>query len=292
MYLIIGGSGFLGRYIIKSILELTTENVLATYSTKLPTYKNDRLKWINVDIQNCKHIEKLSKTVNESTKVIYLCSYHHPDKVQLNPGLAWDINITSLAFAINKLSKAGCFYYSSTDSVYGESGQNTIFKENDKTKPVNLYGKHKVLAEEITIAAGRNVIRFPFIIGPSLVESKKHFFDIIFDDINSNKQVEMFNDSYRSTLSFNQCANLLVKLIEKYGACKEKIINIASDTPISKYDVAIKMCEEYNLDKKYVKPISIKESANIFHAKRAMNTVLDNSKIKKLLNLQNIELEF
>ena len=101
----------------------------------------------------------------------------------------------------------------------------------------------------------------------------------------------MFEDSYRSTLDFNQCAKLLVMLIEQCGACSEKILNIAGDDVLSKYDVALLMAEKYGLDKKLIKPISVKQNNAIFKAKRANSAVLDNTKIKKILNLKEIKLE-
>ena len=192
--------------------------------------------------------------------------------------------------ALLKVSFIG--YKDQWDSVYGEGSKDKFFNEDDRTNPVNLYGKHKALAEQITITHGGNVVRFPFIIGHSLVKHKKHFFDNILSDLREGKTVEMFEDSYRSTLDFNNCAKLLLKIIEKFGSCEEKIINIAGDKAMSKYDVAIAMCEKYNLDKSLVKPVSVKSFTGIFKEKRAENGVLNNSKLKKLLNIEKIELEF
>ena len=293
MYLIIGASGYLGRYCIKNVLENTSENVIATYSEpEKPVYENPRLDWKKLDVTSVEALKEIAKCVDEETKIIYLAAFHHPDKVEEMPELAWNINIVALANAINLFRKAKCFYYSSTDTVYGEGGLDILFKEDDKTNPVNLYGKHKALAEQITIGGGGNVVRFPFIIGTSLVENRPHFFDNLMNDIKNGKVVEMFEDSYRSTLSFNQCANFLVKLIEKFGACYEKIINISSDNAMSKYDVVLKMCEDFNLDKSFVKPISINNCEGIFKAKRAKSAILDNTKLKYLLNIEKIELEF
>lgn len=292
MYLIVGASGFLGRYIVDEILNTTQEKILATFSTNKPSLVSERVEWLKVDVQDRNNIDSLAEKIDGNTKIIYLSAYHHPDKVEENPELAWNINITSLAYAINKFRKAKCFYYSSTDTVYGAGSVNYKFKEIDKTNPVNLYGINKVLAEQITLSAGRNVVRYPFIIGPSLVETKKHFFDKIVEDISDNKSVEMFEDSYRSTLSFKQCAYFLIQLIENFGACPEKIVNIASDEPLSKYEVALKICEKYKLNKDLVKPISIKKSEGIFKAKRAATTVLDNSILKDLLKTGKIGLEF
>ena len=291
MYLVIGGSGFLGSYIIKNILEQTQDDVVATYTSNEPAKKNDRVQWIKLDVCDVEALELLNKQIDPQTKIIYLAAYHHPDKVEENPSLAWNINIVALANAVNILNKASCFYYSSTDTVYGEGSKDFAFDEQSPLNPVNLYGRHKVLAEQITLAHGGNVVRFPFIIGTSLVESKKHFFDFIKSDLEQGKVVEMFEDSYRSTLDFNQCAKLLVKLIEKCGACSEKILNIAGDDVLSKYEVALLMAEKYDLDKTLIKSISVKQNNAIFKAKRANSAVLDNSRIKKILNLQEIKLE-
>ena len=291
MYLVVGGSGFLGRHIIKNILELTQEDIVATYSTNEPINEDERVKWVQLDVCNVEALKSLNKAIPLQTKVVYLAAYHHPDKVEENPELAWNINIVALANAIDILDKASCFYYSSTDTVYGEGDKSFSFKEDATLNPVNLYGKQKVLAEQITLAHGGNVLLFPFIIGTSLVEHKKHFFDFIKSDLEQGKVVEMFEVSYRSTLDFNQCAKLLVMLIEKCGACSEKILNIAGDDVLSKYEVALLMAEKYGLDKTLIKPISVKQNNSIFKAKRANSAVLDNSRIKKILNLQEIKLE-
>ncbi len=292
MYLIIGASGFLGRYCIKNVLEKTNENIIATYSNSLPeSALNSRIQWQPLDITDIQKVNDFAKQVDNDTKIIYLAAFHHPDKVEEFPETAWNINIVALANAVNAFHNAKCLYYSSTDTVYGEGNKDKKFVETDKCAPVNLYGKNKVLAEQITLAKGFNVVRFPFIFGPSLVPNRPHFFDKIKADMENGKPVEMFNDSYRSTLSFNQCANFLVDVIEKFGACDEKIINIAADDGISKYDAAIALAHKYNLDTKLVKPISVKSSNGIFKAKRAETAVLDNTRLKTLLKLKTIQLE-
>ena len=292
MYLIVGASGFLGRYCIKNVLENTNEKILATYSEKeASVFKNDRVEWIPLDVCDVDALKNLSKRVDENTKIIYLAAFHHPDKVEEFPELAWNINIVALANAVNLFGKAKCLYYSSTDTVYGEGSRDRKFVETDEYAPVNLYGKHKALAEQICLTKGFNVVRFPFIFGPSLVEGRPHFFDNIKADLEAGKTVEMFSDSYRSTLSFNQCAYYLVALIEKFGACPEKIVNIAGDDVMSKYDAAMVLAEKYNLDKKLIKAISVNSTNGIFKAKRAASGTLDNAKLKRLLAIKEIHLE-
>ena len=291
MYLIIGASGFLGRYCLKNVLENTNEKIIATYSQKCPEFTNPRVEWVSLNVCDTVALKDLAARVDNTTKIIYLAAFHHPDKVEEFPELAWNINIVALANAVNLFHKAKCFYYSSTDTVYGEGSKNRKFVENDALNPVNLYGVHKALAEKICLAKGFNVVRFPFIFGTSLVENRPHFFDKIKADLEQGKTVEMFSDSYRSTLSFNQCAYYLVSLIEKFGACPEKVINIAGDDVMSKYDAAIALADKYNLDKNLIKPISVNSLNGIFKAKRAASSVLDNGKLKSLLNINEIHLE-
>lgn len=290
--MIIGGSGFLGRYCIKNVLEKTNEKIIATYANTIPQCeKNPRIQWYPLDVTDINAIKTLAMDVDNKTKIIYLAAFHHPDKVEESPEHAWDINIVALANAVNAFHNAKCLYYSSTDTVYGEGTKDKKFVETDKCAPVNTYGRQKVLAEQITLAKGFNVVRFPFIFGSSLVENRPHFFDKIKSDIENEKMVEMFDDSYRSTLSFNQCAGFLVDLIEKYGKCNARIINIAADDKMSKYDAAIALADKYGLNKNLIKPISVKSTNGIFKAKRAETAVLDNSLLKKLLNLKSIKLE-
>lgn len=292
MYIIIGASGYLGRYCIKNVLENTNEKIIATYSEKeSPVYENDRLEWQYLDVCDVTALQKLAENVDENTKIIYLAAFHHPDKVEEFPELAWKINIIALANAVNLFGKARCFYYSSTDTVYGEGSKDRKFIETDTYAPVNLYGKHKALAEQICLTKGFNIVRFPFIFGPSLVEGRPHFFDNIKADLEAGKVVEMFSDSYRSTLSFNQCAYYLISLIEKFGSCPEKIVNIAGDDVMSKFDAAIVLANKYGLDKGLIKPVSVTQNTAIFKAKRAASGTLDNTKLKTLLNIREIHLE-
>lgn len=292
MYIIIGASGYLGRYCIKNVLENTNEKIIATYSEKeSPVYENDRLEWQYLDVCDVTALQKLAENVDENTKIIYLAAFHHPDKVEEFPELAWKINIIALANAVNLFSKARCLYYSSTDTVYGEGSKDRKFIETDTYAPVNLYGKHKALAEQICLTKGFNIVRFPFIFGPSLVEGRPHFFDNIKADLEAGKVVEMFSDSYRSTLSFNQCAYYLISLIEKFGSCPEKIVNIAGDDVMSKFDAAIVLANKYGLDKGLIKPVSVTQNTAIFKAKRAASGTLDNTKLKTLLNIREIHLE-
>ena len=292
MYIIIGASGFLGRYCIKNVLEKTSEDIIATYSTSLPREgDNPRVRWEPLDITDFPEIESFGKSVGGDAKIIFLAAFHHPDKVEEFQEHAWNVNIVALANAVNAFSRAGCLYYASTDAVYGEGSKERKFRETDCCAPINMYGRQKALAEQITLARGFNVVRFPFIFGPSLVPGRPSFFDRIKADLEAGKTVEMFQDASRSTLSFDQCAGFLVDVMETHDTGGGRIMNIAADEGLSKYEVALALAGKYGLDSGLVKPISVRSANGIFKTKRAETLILDNTLLKKTLNLDSIHLE-
>lgn len=292
MYIIVGGSKFLGHYFIKNILEKTNDEIISTYSHSEPLYKHERLTWVKCDNRNDNDIDFINKNYSvKNPKIVYLAACSSPDFCEKNPREAWDVNVTGLSNFINKIENVKCLYFASTDVVYGGGLPENRFNENSSYNPTNDYGTQKMLGEQLVLAKGFNVFRLPLMTNKSLVIGKKHFFDIICDTLSSGKEIEMFTDFYRSVLSFNQCANFVVSLIEKYGNCEEQVINIASDEPISKYEMALKIANKNGYDKTLIKPVTMAESG-ILSAKRAACTAMDNSKLKRLLDIEKIELEF
>lgn len=289
MFAVIGANGYLGSYIIKAILKETPETIIATTRNLKYIKLNEHVKWLYCDVQDDESVNNLVKKLKEenNVKIVYLAAYHHPDKVEANKSLAWDINVTSLSKLINKVSFVTKFYYVSTDCVYGESKEMYHFKEMDHLNPVNTYGHNKCAAEAITIHAGYNVVRFPFLISPSIVY-KKHFYDEIVDTIKNKKEIEMYKDSYRSSLSFENAGRLLVRVMRKPAS--PKILNICGDKDLSKYDVALRIAEREHLDKQYIIPVTMNTPKKNFIVQRAGNTLMDNSELKRLLALKQIDI--
>ena len=291
MYLIIGANGFLGSYILKNILEHTPDEIIAVARNVENVIHNPRIKWRSCDISNKKAVDALCEEINDlEKKVIFLAAYHNPDLVEKNPKFAWNINVTSLSYFVNRLSNVKCLFYPSTDSVYGNSVNEYCFKEEDQLNPVNTYGKQKCAAESVIRWYGYNVVRYPFLIAKSLSPEKKHFYDIIVEHLQNNIPIDMFVDSLRSSLSFDTAAELLIRLMENYSEKIPKILNICGDDKLSKYDVGVKIANKLGYDRKFIIPVSTSSSAGIFEATRAQTTLMDNTKVKKILGLDNIKL--
>lgn len=292
MYLVVGANGFLGSYMLKNILEKTNDTIIAVARNIDKVTENDRIEWVSCDIANWNDVDELCDMLAKESelKIIFLAAYHNPDLVEKNPTLAWNINVTSLSYFVNNVKNVKCLFYPSTDSVYGNSIDGYKYKEEDALNPVNTYGKQKCAAESVVKWHGYNVVRYPFLIAPSLSPIKKHFYDVIIENLCAGKQMDMFMDSLRSSLSFDTGAALLIDLMENYSDDMPKILNICGDDSLSKYDIGLMMAKKLNVSKDLIVPISTEETQNIFEAKRAQSTLMDNSKVKKILGLKEIKL--
>ena len=291
MYMIIGASGFLGSYLVDELLESTDEKIVAVYHHQKGRQQNNRILWVRCDITNTNDIESLNKEFqSEKKKVVLLTACHNPDVVFEDPRFAWQLNIVALADLINKLDNVEGLIYSSTDSVYGNSINGYKYIESSTLNPINIYGKQKVLAEQVVTGYGYNVVRLPFMIGHSLAVGKEHFYDKIVNTLMSGKEMEMFADSYRSTLSFRQAARFIIRAFDFIGNDLDfpKIINICSDEGMSKFELGKLVAEKLGVQEKLIKPIYLSESSVIFKTPRADSTIMDNTLMKKWYGIEAV----
>mgnify|MGYP003298536044 CR=1 FL=1 len=292
MYLVVGANGFLGTYILKNILEKTEDDIVAVARNIENKNEDSRIKWVSCDITDFTKVDYLCEMLEQYTeiKAVFLAAYHNPDLVEKYPQIAWNTNVTCLSYFVNKLRNVKCLFYPSTDSVYGNSMDGYHFREEDDLNPVNTYGKQKCVAEKVVLGYGYNVVRYPFLIATSLSPVKKHFYDAIVEKLSSGQEMEMFVDSLRSSMSFDTGASLLIDLMENYSEKIPKKLNICGDDDLSKYDIGLMIAKKLGVNSKLIRPASICDSNNIFEAKRAQSTLMDNSKLKETLGIESIRL--
>ncbi len=293
MYLIIGASGFLGSYMIKNIIEHTDDRIIACARNISRMESDDRIEWLSVDISSEKDVSALIGYVEsqseKSLKVLFLAAYHNPDRVAEFPDIAWNINVTCLSRCINMLRSADKLFYASTDSVYGNSADGYAFRETDALSPVNEYGRQKCASEAIVTYAGFNVVRYPFLIGKSLAPGKEHFYDVICRELRNGRNIEMFSDSYRSSLDFDTAADLLIRLCEYRGDVPQ-ILNVCGDKALSKYDIGLMIAGSLGVPETLVIPAEM-EKSKIFASAHALSTIMDNSRLRTFLGTGSIDLK-
>lgn len=284
MYCLAGADGFFGSYILKE-LNRHGEKVLALDHRASCCERNALTEHMPFELtdENCLcSLKNRLETAGESVTVIYLIASHNPDFVRKDPEKAAEVNSVSYRRFLETAASCGVkrLYFASSDTVYGEDRFGRPFSEEDKRQPVNVYGRHKQAAEDLTAGYGFTVCRFPYMFAPSLC-GKKHFFDLVTEDLKIGKPVEMFSDYVRSSLSYPKAAELLYRLTQTESV--HRVFNICADEPTSKYDIGMLAAERIQADTSLVRAVPM-ACSSVFTEKRASVLTMSNRRLKETLS--------
>lgn len=182
-----------------------------------------------------------------------------------------NVSATELLFSILESDK---YIYISTDSVF--DGRVGKYVEDSFVNPLSYYAETKFLGEEVV---KNNTINH-YILRTNIygfnIPMKKSLFEWGYSELKDGKTINGFSNMYFNPMYVGQLAEIIEKIVEsdiEFG-----IYNVATNEKISKYDFLLKITEEFDFSKEDVNRIEFNQ--NDFVAPRALNTTLDNSKIR------------
>lgn len=297
MYLVIGGGGFLGGYLIKNIINTTKEKILASYHSSKGGENTDRVEWFHLNLTDSNSLKDLVCTLKHFKKCgekiicVYTAGYIKPDDCLKNPDLAVKNNIIALLDFLNESKNLlDSLVFTSTDFVFDTNEKGKPYNEKDKEHPINFYGSIKLACEKIVNSHGYYVVRLPFMFGRSLNPHKSHFIEHLERVINERECFEILSDYYENSLDYDTVSKIILELLIKFkGKLPAPVIHICSDEPVTKYEIALAFARKYHLDSSYLQPIRLSE-CKFFLAKRGTIT-MDNSLVKSLLGITQINFE-
>ena len=277
---ILGSSGLLGRnlclYLKKNyeiFAHLNKRNVHFDGISKFDFNFFNRKKLINFLIKkkpqiiiNCTGITNVEKCEEDKFKAY-----------KINVGINDLFSSLSLKYNFKFISI-------SSDHLYGNNNKKK-FSESDLTKPLNYYAYTKIKGENAILKNSNNslILRTNFF-GKGF-HYRKSFSDQIIEKLNNGEKLFLFNDVYFNPVLISVLAKTLRTLILKNIT---GILNISSDEKISKYKFGLMIAKKLNLNPKLIKPISLSSKKKL--RKRPMNMTLDNSVLKKILNVKKISI--
>jgi len=198
------------------------------------------------------------------------------DKCETEKDIAYKVNAEAVKHIVRAARVIEAYFIQiSTDYVF--DGQKGLYKEEDLPNPINYYGLTKLLGDIYALSYDDALV-----IRTSGIFRNKGFPIYVYKTLKENKEVNAFK-GYYSPISARKLAEAINEIIQYR---KTGIINIAGER-ISRYELALKIKEKYNLDG------IIKEVDNIesWVAKRSFDSSLDISKAKKLLSVDFYSLD-
>lgn len=291
LFAVIGADGFLGSYLIRSILDNTEDNVLAfCRGGDCCGTDTGRVIPCSGDLLDKAYRLELTYKINSipNTHVLYTAAVSNIDFAAQDREKSERLNVGVLREITSSLTTCGCFLFTSSDAVYGEGGDYR-FRETDRPNPLSVYAEQKLSGEAIASSIGGTSLRMPLMFSKSLSPRKKHFCDTVTENLRSGRETQLITGGIRSTLDYKTAASLMVSLC-LLGQKLPGIINIAGDAPFSRYELGLFLAKSLGMPEMLIVPVSpmgqFREGAV-----RPNSTLMDNTLLKKILGRRKIEMK-
>ncbi len=144
--LVIGGSGFIGSTVVKTLANKKIEAVC--YDLIHTDSNGDKNNWIRADILELQSIERIFFEYNIDS-IIHLVGLPAVDQCAKNPQFSFLLNVMSVQHALEAMRIADIpkIIFASSATVYGVTSDKPMV-ESDAPRPGTIYGWHKLLAEK------------------------------------------------------------------------------------------------------------------------------------------------
>ncbi len=269
--LITGISGLLGSnlaYILRDKYDITGwYNLHKVFIPDVNSFK--------VDITDKQSVQKFLSGYNPDI-ILHCASLTDLDYCENNKKETEKVNVEGTQNISSACSNQDTkLIYISTDAVY--DGKKGDYTESDSVSPCNYYGLTKYEAEGAVKAHKDYIILRTNIFGWN-VQNKQSLAEWILYNLQRGCSINGFTDAIFSSIYTLEFARILDKIIENNLT---GTFNLASRTSLSKYEFATLIAEAFNIDKNFIKPISI--DGYHFAAKRGNNLSLNTRKLERAL---------
>lgn len=254
--LVTGATGQLGRDVVKELLK-------KDYLTLLPS----RLKMDLCSEESIKNYILNSKC----EAIIHCAAYTKVDKAEGEKDLCMKVNSTATKYIAEcaKILDIPMIYIS-TDYVF-DGKKDGVYKENDVTNPINVYGESKLLGEQYV----NEILSKYYIVRTSWVFNLggKNFIETMLNLSKTKDELNVVCDQIGSPTYTKDLAKLLVDMLEtdKYG-----LYHATNEGYCSWYEFAMEIFSLSNIDIHLNKIFSDEYKTD---AKRPFNSKLSKEKL-------------
>ena len=277
--LVTGSAGLIGTQIVKDLLD-NHKQVYSCYNKTKP----------ELGIITHLDLTKKDDIVNTMNRikpdvVIHLGAMTDVELCETETELAKKINTDATEILALESEKYNTFFvYMSTDYVF--DGKVGMKKENDKTNPINFYGKSKLDGERVLkkITTPNVIVRTSTPFG---IHSKKISFPIwVKKNLELKKEISVVVNQYTSPSYVPNISEMIIEIIERKIT---GIIHLAGATKISRYDFAVQISKIINVNKQFLKLTKMDQMD--WKAQRPADSSLSVSKANKILKSKPEKIE-
>jgi dTDP-4-dehydrorhamnose reductase len=278
--LVTGASGLLGS----KVAELAFSEGYEVYSA----YNQHTINYgspVRMDLTDLDFCRRVFENVRPEA-VVHSAALTNVDLCEVEKETAWRINVYGTELIARLCKEFNCFMvFISTDYVF--NGEKGLYSEGDQPDPINYYGYTKLKAEEAvrSILNDYCIIRTSVVFGSKPAAGKINFALWVLESLKQKRRINVVMDQINSpTLNTNLAEAILEILDRKLTG----LYHIAGATPISRYDFACLLAEEFKLEKELIQPIT-SDKIN-WVAKRPKNASLNVAKAQRSLKKKPLDI--
>lgn len=265
--LITGGAGYIGSFISlyfkKKYKIIVIDDLSIGKKTQVRAHKFYKFNLNNVKKLNNCFIK------NKINTIFHLAAYSNLRLSKRNKKIFYLNNFQATKNIVDAAIKYNVnkFIFSSTASVYGNNKRNIAFKENDICKPISIYGKSKLDAENYIKKKSSKffrciIFRFFNVAGANFKEKlgetknpPEHFIPLITQAILKKKHIKIFNKfntkdgtGYRDYIHVNDIIYAFDKALKFLKMMNKnfEIFNLGCNKAISTLSIAKYLSKTYN----------------------------------------------
>ena len=263
---------------IKGQLGSTLDKYLSSYFNVL----NNQEALKNIDISDKSELKYIFKELSPDY-IINCAALTDVDFCEQNKSNSYEVNVNGIKNIISCTTNDTKIIHISTDYVF--SGNRNIYKESDIPNPVSYYGKNKLESENILRSSNRNYL----IIRPSVIfgNTGNNFYVWVRDSLKNNKDISVVTDQISNpTWSWSLSEAIYKSILSNITG----LFHYAGEEIISRYDFAVKIAKVHGFNTDRIIPIKTSDLNQ--QAKRPLYSALDNSKIKKIIDVEHPSLDY
>lgn len=242
--LVTGGSGFLGREVVKAALAGGCD-VVATYFAHEPIERDGRVRWVRLDLRDGGAIDALiGGMLDDPADAVIHTAYleRGPDLRAVTAGGSERIAVASRRLGARLV-------HVSTDLVF-DGTTTTSYREEDTRGPLQDYGRAKAAAEEAVeredpaavLVRTSLIYRGPAGRGPL----SRHECDVLTAVDSRSTDSVFFTDEWRNPVQVTDLADALIELVvrsEVHGP-----LHVAGADVVSRHEFARLVAGAYGRD--------------------------------------------
>lgn len=238
--LVIGGRGNLGRQLLDDL-----PNAVGTSRTGESSLET-------LDINNLAQVREVVDRV-QPVCVVNTAAMTSVDGCEREPRMAESIHVGGTANLVNACEARGTrLIQLSTNYVF--DGNDGPYDEDDDPNPLSVYGRTKLESEGIVLGASCPgiVVRTAVLYG---VESiRPNFLTWALRELVGGKKVRIVTDEWANPTYVPELSAAISDLASR-ESCREGVYHVAGLDYLSRFEMVIALCEQFNQDTASVLPV-------------------------------------